>query len=126
MRWKAKFIVKAILSRSYREYKVMLELDETPYTKRINELQAEFDGTLFKDDLIEKKHHQEKINEMKKQLERLQDDCEYIEFVALVDEIKYKDGFTHLLLQIPDDIVEPFNRQKTRFDIYKLSLVPVI
>lgn len=125
-RWQIRMYIRSILPRSYRGYKVSLSLDESPYLERIKEKEVEFDSQLFKNDKIEKKKHHESIKEMRTQLEKMRDDCEKIDFTAVVDELKYKDGQTSLLMQVPDDVIEPFNRQKTRFEIYKVILTPII
>jgi len=126
LRWQAKITVRTTLPRSYRAYKIELELDDAPYLERIQELEEEFDATLFKDDKSSKKAHQDKVREMRDQLTRMRDETELIKFTAIVDELKYKSNETTLLMQIPDDVIEPFNRQKTRFDIYKITLTPII
>ena len=126
LRWQVRMTVKTILPRSYRAYKVELELDESPYLERIEELERDFDASLFANDKTEKKKHHENIKEMREQLSKLQEETEYIKFTATVDELKYKANETSLLMNIPDDVIEAFNRQKTRFDIYKVTLTPII
>lgn len=126
LRWQIRMTVKTTLPRSYRAYKVELDLDESPYLERIEELEKEFDASLFSNDKNEKKKHHEKIKEMREQLDKMKGECEYIKFTATVDELKYKVNETSLLMNIPDDVIEAFNRQKTRFDIYKVTLTPII
>lgn len=125
LRWQVKMTVRTTLPRSYRGYVVLLDLDEAPYLSRIKELEDEFDGTLFKEDPVEKKKHIERLKVQKDQLERLRNECEEIKFVAIVDELKYKENTTQLLMRVPDDVIEAFNRQKTRFEIYKVILTPI-
>lgn len=126
MRWQVKMTVRTTLPRSYRLYKVTLELDDAPYVERIGELEAEFDASLFRNDKGQVKIHNGKVKEMKEQLERMIEECEVIDFTATVDEIKYKDSHTTLLMNVPDDVIESFNRQKTRLDIYKIILTPLL
>lgn len=124
-RWQAKMYINETLPRSYRQYKMILNLDEEPYQERIAEIKKEFEGTLFTNDRGSVKQHNKKIKELTDQLLMLRTECEEISFVATVEELKYKDSSTLLTIRIPDDVVEPFNRQKTRLDIYKITLIPL-
>lgn len=124
-RWQAKIYVNETLPRSYRSYRIVLNLDEQPYLDRIDEIKKEFEGTLFTTDKGSVKMHNEKIKELTNQLLTLRNDCEEIKFIATVEELKYKDSSTLLTIRIPDDVVEPLNRQKMRLDIYKITLIPL-
>lgn len=124
MRWTAKVYINETLPKTYRIYRFELALDETPYLSRIDELNKDFDASLFSGDASQKKIHDRKIADLTKQLETLRSECEEIQFSAILDEIKYKDIQTMLVIRLPDDVIEPFNRQKTRFDLYKLTLIP--
>lgn len=123
-KWQAKVSIRTTLPKSYRCYKVELSLDEAPYIRRIDDLEAEFNGTLFATDNASIKQHDKNLKELRAKLEQLRSDCEDIEFTTTVDELKYKDGNTNLLITLPDDVIEPFNRQKARLDIYKIILIP--
>lgn len=123
-KWQAKISVRTILPKSYRCYKIELSLDEAPYIRRIEDLEAEFNGTLFKEDKASVKQHEKNLKDLREKLEQLRSDCENIDFTTVVDELKYKDGSTNLLISLPDDVIEPFNRQKARLDLYKIVLIP--
>lgn len=125
-RWETKLTVRETLPQSYRTYRVILELDEKPYRDRIGDLQTSFESSLFATQAKERKAHKKQMDELENQLETLADECERIEFIATVRELKYKDAHTTLLMLIPDDVVEPFNRQKTRLELYKVTLRPIL
>ena len=125
MKWNIKLTVKKTLPKSYHKYKVVLELDETPYAERIEEIESELNDSLFRDDKASRKTMQNRVGDIRKQLEAVRNDCEKIDFHATIEELKYKDSDTKLVMRVPDDVIEPFNRQKTRFDVYKITLYPV-
>lgn len=124
--WTGTLTIKTTLPKSYHRYKLHLELDEHPYTQRIDDLNKELDGSLFGRDRAMRKSTDERIKEIQKNLEQLRRECEVIEFSAQVDALKYANGGTTLSMRLPDDIVEPFNRQKSRLDLYKISLIPIL
>jgi len=124
--WFIKLNVKDILPRAYHRYKMRFELDTAPYIERIEEVENQLNDSLFASDPGQVRETNKKVAEMRAQLDELQKECETIEFTARVEEIKYKDGGTLLLIIAPDDVIEAFNRQKMRFDKYLLVLNPVI
>jgi hypothetical protein len=124
--WTGTITIKTTLPKSYYRYKMHLELDEHPYLRRIDDLNRDHDSSLFKNDRAMRKANDEKISEIHNKLESLRRECETIEFSATVDSLKYSNGGTTLSMRLPDDIVEPFNRQKSRLDLYKISLIPIL
>lgn len=124
--WTGAITIKATLPKSYHRYKLHLELDEHPYLQRIDDLNKDLDSTLFKDDRAMRRSNNEKIGEIRNKLEQLRRECEVIEFSAQVESLKYANGGTTISMRFPDDIVEPFNRQKSRLDLYKVSLIPIL
>lgn len=124
--WTGTLTIKSELPKSYRRYKMHLELDEHPYLQRIEDLNRELDNSLFGSDRAMRKNTDKRIGEINKTLEQLRRDCEVIEFSATVDSLKYANGGTTLSMRLPDDIVEPFNRQKSRLDLYKITLTPIL
>ncbi len=124
-RWYARLFIASILPRAYHVYKVSIFLNEEPYLERISEIENSLNDTLFKNDPGEVKSVNKRIKEQRDQLERLRNDCETFEFSASVQELKYKDEGTVVILRIPDDVIEPFNRQKSRMNIYHVTLSPV-
>lgn len=124
--WTGTLTIKTTLPKSYHRYKIHLEIDEHPYLQRIDDLNKDIDSSLFKDDRAMRKANDEKIKDIHNKLDALRRECEVIEFSAQVDALKYSNGGTTLSMRLPDDIVEPFNRQKSRLDLYKISLIPIL
>lgn len=125
LRWKALLVVGSILPKSFYKYKIKLQFDEDPYKKRMKDLEIELDVSLFKNERGSQKALKKKISEIKNEMEKNKSDCYPIEFSAVVEEIKYKEGYTVMMCRIPDDIIEPINKQKLRIDAYKIILDPV-
>lgn len=125
-RWLVRLWIRAILPRSYHRYKLILELNEEPYIKRIDKLVADHEAGLFAKDPAALKDLNKKEGELRDELARLQKDCETFEFHATVEEIKYKDQGTQVLFRVPDDVIEPFNRQKHRMNLYNVTLRPEV
>lgn len=123
-RWKGKIWVSSTLPKSYRFYNIKLYLNEQPYLDRIAEVEEKFETSLLSQSRDERKKHREEVKELRYDLENLRGQCEEIEFTATVEELKYKDSNTCLLITMPDDVIEAFNRQKTRFELYEIVLTP--
>jgi hypothetical protein len=124
--WTGTITVKTTLPKSYHRYKIHLSLDEHPYLQRIDDLNKDLDASLFGKERVMRKSTDEKIKEIQNNLAQLRRECEVIEFSATVDALKYSNGMTTLTMRLPDDIVEPFNRQKSRLDLYKVALIPIL
>lgn len=124
--WLVKLSVNETLPRAYYRYELVMEYDREPEERRIIELTKELDGTLFENENSEIKKIETKIQEIRERMEERERECERMLFSAIVQEIKYKvAGKTQITIQVPDDIIEAFNRQKTRFNLYKITLEPV-
>ncbi len=124
-RWEAKLIVNTILPRSYHRYTIELSLDEKPYLERIEAIEKDLRSSLFAEEKVSKKKSIETINGIQKELDSMRKQCEEIKFGAVVQEIKYKDGETVVICRIPDDVIEPLNRQKYKMDAYRILLTPI-
>ena len=124
LRWFVKMYVGERLPKTYHAYKIKLVYNDKPLLDRIADIENEFEETLFAKEKSSRTMHNKRIAEIRAQLKKEEDDCEKIEFVALVEELKYKDSSTLLKIKVPDDVIEAFNRQKTRFNIYKICLIP--
>lgn len=124
-KWTARFIIGAILPKSYHRYQITLMLNEEPYLERIEELEKGLNESLFKEEKMSVKNTNKRIGEIRDELERMRRDCPEIQFNATVEEIKYKDSDTRLTCRIPDDIIEPINKQKYRLEAYKVVLLPL-
>ncbi len=124
-RWEARLIIGEILPRSFYKYSVVLTLDEKPYHERIEAIEKDLNSSLFAEEKISKKKALETINGIRKELESMRKQCEEIKFAAVVKEIKYKDGETVVICRIPDDVIEPLNRQKFKMEAYHILLTPI-
>lgn len=131
MIWSARIIVKDILARNYHKYSIKILFNEKPYMDRITRLEEKLSNTkrskkLFKDmeqDDIDEVN--DEIADIKKDMNDIKKQCLTIEFLATVEQIKYKNGNTIVVLRIPDDVIEPINKAKTMFQYYKVELTPV-
>lgn len=124
-KWTARFLIGAILPKSYHRYKMTLILNEEPYLERIEELEKGLNESLFKEEKSSVKGTNKRIGEIRDELERMRRDCPEIQFNTTIEEIKYKDAETRLTCRIPDDIIEPINKQKYRLEAYKVILLPL-
>ncbi len=124
IRWFAKFKIEQTLPKSFHTYRMICELDEAPFLERIEDLKSQLKDSLFEDDPKAKEQVQKQVLSVEKELNNRKDECEYIDFAATVEELKYKDSDTILLVRIPDDVIEAFNRQKSRIGYYKMILEP--
>ena len=124
MRWSVKLGIRSILPRSYHQYKITLQLNEKPWLDRIDDFEAELNGSLFKNEKTSKKDVAKKVAEQRKDLDETRKVCEKIEFSGIVESLKYKNNETSLEMRIPDDVIQAINQQKVRLPIYKISLVP--
>ena len=79
-RWKANLKVGTILPRSYHRYSIDLDLDEKPYTDRINEIQRDLDAGLSRESHSEIREANTRISEIRKELEDMRGLCERIQF----------------------------------------------
>lgn len=122
LRWYVKLRIGTLLPKTQHLYKILMELDEQPYLDRIEELESQVRGTLFEDQPAQRKQLDKSIAQVRKDLEERRKDCETMKFNATSEEVKWKDSDTVILARVPDDIIEAFNRQKSRFGYYKITL----
>jgi hypothetical protein len=122
MRWLCKLRIGTTLPRSYHLYQIIMELDEQPYLDRIEDLEAQIKGTLFENVKAERKQLDEAIVRVRKDLTERRKECEVMKFNCSVEELKYRDADTIIIVRVPDDVIEAFNRQKTRLSYYKITL----
>lgn len=122
LKWLCKLRIGTTLPKSYYLYKIIMELDEQPYLDRIADLEAQLKNTLFENDPAQIKQLDKNVAEVRKTLAERQKECEVMKFNATVEELKYKDRDTVIVCRVPDDIIEAFNRQKSRLSYYKITL----
>jgi len=120
--WLVKLRIGETLPKAYHQYKIIMELDETPYLERIEDLENQVRGSLFEHDAAQRKEVDRNIELVRQSLEERRKECERMQFNATVEELKYKDAGTTVTVRVPDDIIEAFNRQKTRFGYYQITL----
>ncbi len=125
LKWLVKLSIQTTLPRSYHNYKIVMEMDEAPFLDRIEELEEQVRGSLFEDEMTTRRDMDKRIAEVKKNLADRKKECERMDFGCTVEELKYKDGNTVITVRVPDDVIEAFNRQKTRLSYYKITLDPV-
>ena len=123
-RWRATLKIGTILPRSYHQYDIKLDLDEEPYEKRIEEIRKTLENGLFSGERVSRKQANESIKAIEDEMRQMRRDCERIDFRAVVETIAYKDSETVVVCRVPDDVIEPINRQKFRFEAYKIALIP--
>lgn len=130
-RWRMKLIVWKILPKAYHDYTIKFVVDEGPFEKRIKSLEDKIatiqkEPSLFDErDKKEVTKLRELIVDIQKELSALKKQCGVIEFVSEIEEIKYKDGNTNVLMKIPDVIIDPLNKAKLLIGNYKVELVPL-
>jgi len=131
-RWRMKIGVYKILPKSYHDYTIHLIVDEEPFEKRIQSVEEKIERirkerSLFaeKDDK-EIRDQKELIVDIQNELAEMKDKCEEMEFVAEIEEIKYKDGNTVVLMKVPDNVIEPLNKSKMFIQFYKIEFSPLL
>jgi hypothetical protein len=132
LRWSFKIAVTKILPKTYHDYSCRLSLDEEPYDKKIKHEENRIeeikrDQSLFKDnDRSKIADCNTEIVEIRKEMREMKVTCYPIDFHGQIEALKYKDGDTHLVVKIPDDVIEDLNKQKNLFPHYKIELTPII
>ena len=133
LRWQAKMVVQKILNQTYHDYKIKMSLDESPYLKTIDDLEAERkqigrgQQTLLPEMMEARKTDlHDKIVDERQRLQEMQDKCKKIEFIGVVKELKYNGGDSAFILSLPDNVIEEINQMKYLLNYYKIELTPVV
>lgn len=129
MQWRMKLLLKTSLPQSFREYKVKLSLNEQPFNVRIADLErkrseVETEETLFPDQ--RKKQCQNidlEIKEVEKELADTKANAPEIEFQGTIEELKYKEGDTLVMLQFPSVSLKELNDNRMTLKHYKIELI---
>ncbi len=130
-RWRMKLVVWKILPKAYHDYTIKFLVDEEPFEKRIKSVEDKIElvrkeGSLFpENDNREIRNLHGLITDINLELKKLKQQCDVIEFVSEIEEIKYKDGNTHVVMKIPDVVIEPLNQAKLLIGNYKVELLPL-
>lgn len=132
MRWNMKIHVYQILPRTYHKYTIKFLVDEEPFESRIKSLDQKrekinSDPVLF-DKFRDKdmKDIDSMVMSIRHELAEIKRQCDTIEFVAEIEELKYKDGHTIVTMKIPDNIIEPLNKAKMLINYYRANLLPLL
>lgn len=128
--WRMKLKMKTVLPQSYREYDVKLSLNEEPFNLRIEDLEkrryeveTDNQGDMFEGKKTQLKNIDLEIKEVRKELETALKESAIIEFKATIEELKYKDADTIIVLQIPASTVKEINDSKYVLKTYKVELI---
>ena len=124
LQWMMTLKVRTILPRAYHLYTIRLKYDEGPLDRRIAHLEEQMSGSLFKGNPAEEKKHDKLVADLRIQKQKEKQECESIEFGVRVEKLAYKDGNTVIDVLVPDDVIEAFNRQKHRLNMYAVTLIP--
>lgn len=122
--WTSSMTVEQTLTETQQHYDVQLTYDESPHTTRIAALKRDLEAGLFAEDKVAQKNAEKSIEKIKAQMEKERDLCPDIGFFATVLEVKYVDAGTRFTLQVPDKVIEPINKNRTRLNLYKAVLKP--
>lgn len=122
--WRLKIVVGGRLENTHRAYRILLTLNEKPLLETIERIKGDLDSGLFKDDKTAQRNAAKSIEKHEGVLASQRKDCTPIEFLGFTQEMKQTDKGTVLVLQVPDDAIEPINKQKGRTKLYKIALTP--
>lgn len=132
LRWRIKLEIFKILPKTYHSYSIEMDVDEGEFDRRIQAIEEKIEKirsekSLFADrDDKEIRDLRELIVGVEKERDARIEECETIEFAGEIEELKYKDAHTHVLLIVPDNIIEELNKQKSRISYYKINLKPLL
>lgn len=132
LRWQMRLAVQRRLSKSYSDYRMEMVFDDEPFKKQIDdierkiqELQSEADGQLFKDNArTDINFQKERIAAIMDDRDAKQRECRKIETYAEVANLKYSRGWSILTVYIPDLVIPDINDRKSWFTYYRLELTP--
>lgn len=128
--WRMKLEIKNKLEHTYREYDVKFSINEEPFEMRISDLNRQIEevknqnqlfGDAKKDQINSIKNE---IKEVQQELKDLKDDCGNIEFPVTIEELKYKDGNTIIVMIFPATSLEEINEKRRDLaSYYKIELI---
>lgn len=125
--WRLKAVLKVSLPQSFREYDVKLSLNEEPYESRIKDVERKIEEVNLSNELFDKR---DAIAEMRGQIKDIQEELaealketHTIEFSGVLEELKYKDSDTVVVMLIPADVIQELNDARFKFETYKIELL---
>lgn len=128
--WRMKLELRTRLNHSFREYDVLLSIDESPYETRIADLERKRYEIDSEASLFEGNKKQElkfidgQIQDIKDELKEKKDQCQPIEFKGTIEELKYKDSVTTVIVMMfPSASLAELNEMKHELTHYKIELI---
>lgn len=128
--WRMKLELHKKLSQSSREYKVRFVFNEDPYNRRIEDLEKKKDEINGELQLFEGgkkqqlKNIDEDIKEIEEERDEMKDQCEEIEFAGTIEELKYKDSNTIIVMLFPSAVLAKLDSNKVLLNkYYKVELI---
>jgi len=127
--WRMKVELLTRLSQSFREYDVKLSANEKPFLTKIEDLNRrkadiESENQLFEGNKkAQIKEIENEITECEEELEEMKRMCQVIEFKGTIEELKYKDGNTIVVMMFPSEVLAELDSNKTMFRNYKVELI---
>jgi hypothetical protein len=128
--WRIKLELKTKLDHSFREYKARFSVNEAPFEMRIEDLEkkkyeVETEEQLFPDQKkTQLKNIDSEIKEVERELEDMREMCPDIEFDGTIEELKYKDGNTIIVMIFPSLSLAEINEKRRELaNHYKIELI---
>lgn len=127
--WRIKLELKTKLDHSFREYNVKFSVNEQPFNLRIADLErkrseVESEDQLFGDQKkTQLKNIDSEVKEVEQELKEMQEMCPDIEFEGTIEELKYKDGNTIIVMLFPaTSLAEMNDKRRQLAEYYKIEL----
>lgn len=127
--WLMKLSLFTILPQTFREYKVVLSLNEEPWETKIeafkrNIEEAKSEASLFPDERKKNvKGIEAEIAEVEDELEDMRNQTPTIEFAGFIVKLEYKDGKTIIVVTVPGERVNNINSVRDLLKFYKIELI---
>lgn len=129
LRWEMEILVEKTLPKTYRDYRMTMVFDEEPFEIQIEDIQKKIHEMETENALIKNiqdiNFNKERISSIMEDRDKKKKECRTIEFVAEVQELKYKESDTKLTIRIPDLLIPEINDRKNWFTYYRLELKPM-
>lgn len=126
-RWSVQMVVTGRLHETKSDYKMKLEFNDEPFLNTVKALEKDIkdieeNPTLLQSIDNEKINHlNHRIDDTKREMNDLKKECEDIDFIAQTSKCEFT-GNTKIVFFIIDSVVEQLNKQKYKFDKYRVVL----
>lgn len=129
--WNMKLVLKTVLPQTFRQYKLVLSLNEEPYQTKIEaldrniaEIEADGQNELFEGGKKGRiKAIKEEIREVEQELEEMRGMAKEISFFGSIQKLEYKYGDTIIVVTVPGEVVGDINNIRTILKDYKVDLI---